>query len=1045
MNFQDIILKLDEYWAKQGCLIQQPYDIEVGAGTFNPATFMRVLGPEPWRVAYVEPSRRPSDGRYGNNPWRAGHYYQYQVILKPSPPDIQNLYLQSLEYIGIDLSKHDIRFVEDDWESPTLGASGLGWEIWMDSSEITQYTYFQQMGSIDLDPISIEITYGLERIAMNSQDVDSIFDIKWTENINYRDVHYRSEVEYSTYYLDEADTSMLFMLFDTYEKEAFHCLEKGLIFPGVDYVLKCSHTFNVLNARGCISVTERASYIARVRNLARRCAQGYSKQREDMGYPLMGKWDNTSQKINNPLNPPLLRGNSLNQIPLPLAKGGKDLDHLDFLLEIGTEEIPASYIEPTLNQIENSLRNILTSNRIDFDNIQVFGTPRRMTASITKVATSQPDRVVEVMGPPKKAAFDDSGNPTKAGEGFAKKYGMNASDLKIKSTDKGEYVYLLNPEKGRSTAKVLADELPQLISSLDFPKSMHFSSFEDGKFQFARPLRWIVALLGDEIIKFKIGRVTSDKYTFGHRFLSESDLRLETRDMSLMPIEIKTASFDNYKETLKNAGVIVDHNDRRKMIREQVSDILKAEGCSDYIDAEILEIVTFLVEMPKPIVGTFSESYLVVPVEVLETAMKKHQRYFSLHSKDGENGSPLLPKFITITNGAGDDAVIRHGNERVLRSRLDDAQFFYNEDQKSNFAEKLEKLNHVVFQEELGTLYDKSQRIKELAGFLCDEIGLDADTRQNAIRASELCKVDLVTSMVGEFPTLQGIIGGYYAGNSGENDDTAKAIMSHYKPNSPTDDLPNTVTGCIVSIADKLDTIVGYFATGNIPTGSQDPYALRRQAMGIVRIAVEKEFKLNLDYAIAKSIELYNQGSKIKIEDPKLADTIAEFLKGRISAILSDKFAYDIVDAILLVGETNATKIFKRADVLTEFRKRDDFDSIYPALNRVIRILPNRELIKDVYKGDSFKINTSLFQDKSESDLYESITRIEKNVYEFSAEDNYKAVIDNVATIYDSIDSFFDKVMVMVEQEDIKINRLAMLYRIAGMIYLVADISKLVV
>ncbi|MEK7395364.1 MAG: glycine--tRNA ligase subunit beta [Candidatus Poribacteria bacterium] len=620
---------------------------------------------------------------------------------------------------------------------------------------------------------------------------------------------------------------------------------------------------------------------------------------------------------------------------------------------------------------------------------------------------------------------------------------MNASDLKIKSTDKGEYVYLLNPEKGRSTTEVLADELPQLISSLDFPKSMHFSSFEDGKFQFARPIRWIVALFGDEIIKIKVGRVTSDKYTFGHRFLAESDLRLETRDLSI-PIEIKTASFNDYKEKLRKAGVIVDHNERREIIRQQVSDILKAEGCSDYIDAEILEIVTFLVEMPKPVVGTFSESYLVVPVEVLETAMKKHQRYFSLHSKDGENGSPLLPKFITITNGAGDDAVIRHGNERVLRSRLDDAQFFYNEDQKSNFAEKLERLNHVVFQEELGTLYDKSQRIKELAGFLCDEIGLDADTRQNAIRASELCKVDLVTQMVGEFPTLQGIMGGYYAGNSGENDDTAKAIMSHYKPNSPTDDLPNTVTGCIVSIADKLDTIVGYFATGNIPTGSQDPYALRRQAMGIVRIAVEKEFKLNLDHAIAKSIELYNQGSKIKI-NPKLADTIAEFLKGRISAILSDKFAYDIVDAILSVGETNATKILKRANVLAEFRKRDDFDSIYPALNRVIRILPDRELIKDVYKGDSFKINTSLFQDKSESDLHESITRIEKNVYEFSAKDNYKAVIDNVATICDSIDSFFDKVMIMVEQEDIKSNRLAMLYRIARMIYLVADISKLVV
>ena len=1016
MNFQDIILKLDEYWAKQGCIIQQPYDIEVGAGTFNPATFMRVLGPEPWRVAYVEPSRRPTDGRYGDNPWRAGHYYQYQVILKPSPPDIQNIYLQSLEYLGIDLSKHDIRFVEDDWESPTLGASGLGWEVWMDSSEITQYTYFQQMGSIDLDPISIEITYGLERIAMNSQDVDSIFDIEWAYGITYGDVHYRSEVEYSTYYLDEADTAMLFMLFDTYEKEAFHCLDKGLILPGVDYVLKCSHTFNVLDARGSISVTERASYIARVRNLARRCAQGYCKQREDMGYPLMKNW-----KPNQAIHP---TQDVKYSIPTE--------SHLDFLLEIGTEEIPASYIQPALDQIEISIKNILTQNRIEFGDVQVIGTPRRMTAYVTKVATNQPDRVVEVMGPPKRAAFDDSGNPTKAGEGFARKYGMNADDLKIKSTDKGEYVYLLVAEKGRLTAEVLADELPQLISSIDFPKSMHFSSFEDGKFQFARPIRWIVSLLGDEIIKFNVGRVVSDRYTYGHRFLSSG------------AIEIKSASLDDYKKTLRNAGVIVDHNERRDLIKQQVSDILKSEGSTDYIDEEILETVTFLVEIPKPVVGSFSESYLTVPVEVLETAMKKHQKYFSLHSKDdGKYGSPLLPKFITITNGAGDESVIRHGNERVLRSRLDDAQFFYNEDQKISFAQKLEKLNHVVFQEELGTLYDKSQRLKELAGFLCDELGLDEEVRKNAIRASELCKVDLVTQMVGEFPTLQGIMGGYYAINSGENEEVAKAIRSHYKPNFPTDDLPDTIISCIVSIADKLDTIVGYFATGNIPTGSQDPYALRRQATGIVRIAIEKELKLNLDHAITKSIELYNQRSKIKIDDPKLADIVAEFLKGRISAILSDKgFSYDVIDSVLSVGETNAIKILKRANVLTDFKNRNDFDRIYPALNRVLRILPNRELIK---AGNSFKVDTNLFQDKYESNLYESVIKIENDVHRSSEKDNYGDIINRIATLCDDIDLFFDNVMVMVEQEELKNNRLAILYRIAGMIYLVADISKLVV
>ena len=1020
MNFQDIILKLNEYWAEQGCIIQQPYDIEVGAGTFNPATFMRVLGPEPWKVAYVEPSRRPTDARYGDNPWRGGHYYQYQVILKPSPPDIQEIYLKSLECLGIDLMKHDIRFIEDDWESPTLGASGLGWQIWMDSSEITQYTYFQLMGSIDLDPMSIEITYGLERIAVNSQDVDSMYNIQWTKDITYGDVHHQGEVEFSTYYFDEANISMLFMLFDTYEKEAYSCLDKGLVLPGVDYVLKCSHTFNILNARGSISVTERASYVARVRNLARRCAQAYTKQREDMGYPL--------------LKGQVLQGTpKVFEVNYPNPKE----EHLDFLLEIGTEEIPAFYNEPALHQIEESIKSILTKNRLDSGEVCVLGTPRRMTLSVAKVSTRQPDRIVEVMGPAKKSAFDESGKPTKAAEGFARKYGTVASELKIKSTERGEYVYLFVSEKGKLAIEVLTEEIPQMISSLNFPKSMHFSSFEDGKFQFARPIRWIVALLGDEIVRFNVGRVSSDKYTLGHRFLY------------LKSIELKSASLDDYKEIMRNASVMVDHKERKKTIRNQISDILESEGCSDYIDQELLDMVTFLVETPKSVVGSFKESYLALPSEVLETAMKQHQMYFSLHSKkDGKYSSPLLPKFITITNGVGDDVVVRHGNERVLESRLADAEFFYNEDQQTGLSDKLDMLKHVVFQEELGSLYDKSERLKELSAFLCDEIGLDSKIRQDAVRAGELCKVDLITQMVGEFPTLQGIIGGYYALNSGENSEVATAIRSHYNPNSPTGDLPENVTGCIVSIADKLDTIVGYFATGNIPSGSQDPYALRRQATGVVRIALENELKINLDHIVNKSIELYEKSSKLKIEE-NLKDAITGFLKSRISSILSDKgFAYDVIDSILSVGDTDAIGALKRVNALAELRKRPEFDRAYPAFNRSIRILPDQ--YKRKYQGDAENIFIStvdprLFQDKAENDLYESILQAEKNVKEILSKADYNEVLNKLIILCDPIDTFFDKIMVMAEQDDLRNNRLALLDRIAGMLYLVADFSKLVV
>ncbi len=287
MTFQDLILSLQNYWAAQGCIIQQPYDMEKGAGTFNPATFLRVLGPEPWKVAYVEPSRRPTDGRYGENPNRLQHYYQFQVILKPSPQNIQDLYLDSLKSFGIDPLAHDIRFVEDDWESPTLGAWGLGWEVWLDGMEITQFTYFQQAGGIDLKPVSGEITYGIERIAMYIQGVDNVYDLEWVDGVKYGDIHHQSEVEFSHYNFEEADTAMLFQLFDMYEKECIRLAEKDLVLPAYDFVLKGSHAFNLLDARSAISVTERAGYIGRVRNLARICAEGYVKQREKLGFPLL--------------------------------------------------------------------------------------------------------------------------------------------------------------------------------------------------------------------------------------------------------------------------------------------------------------------------------------------------------------------------------------------------------------------------------------------------------------------------------------------------------------------------------------------------------------------------------------------------------------------------------------------------------------------------------------------------------------------------------------------------------------------------------------
>ncbi len=718
MTFQEIILALEKFWSDYGCIIQQPYDIEVGAGTFNPATSLRALGPEPWQVAYVEPSRRPTDGRYGDNPYRLGAYYQYQVLLKPAPENIQELYLNSLRMLSINPVKNDIRFMEDDWESPTLGASGLGWEIWWNGAEITQFTYFQQMGGLELAPISVELTYGLERIAMYLQDVGSIFDIKWNEKLLYGDIHSVSEVEYSKYHFETSNVEMLFSLFNIYEQEALACTEKGLALPGLDYTLKCSHTFNMLDARGVISVTERVGYIDRVRNLARRCARAYINQREEMDYPML---QHAERQRSSPDTQHATRNTQCSS-----------LDTADLLFEIGTEEIPASYILPALEQLEKLASQQLKENRVEFQQIHTLGTPRRLTLAIKDVATMQSECSAEVIGPPKRVAYDEDGNPTKAAMGFARNQEVSVDSLKIVETERGEYVCAQKVEKGLPTIEILQKILPSLITSIDFPKMMRWGErkaeggrrkAEGGRrrsirgsssqpFRFARPIRWIVALFSDEVVDFQLDTIRSGRQTCGHRSLGPE------------PINLENADIENYIQKLREACVIADHKERRDEIRKQINLLLKEANCSPKIDEELLDTVTFVVEYPQAIMGSFSESHLLLPKEILVTSMKSHQMYFPcfrnaqnrVGGTTATDDSELLAKFITISNGTdGNYDGVRRGNERVLGSRFDDADFFYSEDRKLSLAEKVEKLKKVVFQVKLGTLYEKSLRIEKLS------------------------------------------------------------------------------------------------------------------------------------------------------------------------------------------------------------------------------------------------------------------------------------------------------------------------------------------
>ena len=572
--------------------------------------------------------------------------------MKPSPDNIQELYLQSLAKLGINEKEHDIRFVEDNWESPTLGAWGLGWEVWLDGMEITQFTYFQQVGSVDVKPVASEITYGLERIAMYIQEKENVYDIDWNGTYTYGDVFHQNEFEQSTYNFELADTALLFDLFDKYEKEAVRVIELGYVHPAYDYVLKCSHTFNLLDSRGAISVSERTAFISRVRNLARLCAQCYLKQREELG---LSSLEERSKII--------------------MAK--------DLLLEIGTEEVPAHFMPGILAQLKEKATAKFQEMRLDFDEVTTLGTPRRTALLVKNLAETQQGASSEYKGPSTAIAFDKDGNPTKAAIGFARGKKVDVADLVVKDG----YVYAVSSEEGKQTVELLPTLLKELVEGLNFPKNMRWGDLD---FRFVRPLRWLVALYDEEVIDFTVANVTSGRVSRGHRFLSEGDFT------------INKAS--DYEQACKDAFIIVDQEKRRDIIKAQIEEIAKAHNGHAEITEDLLEEVIYLVEYPTALCGTFEDKYLKLPKEAVMTPMRDHQRYFPVL----DDNNNLLPLFITVRNG-GDYCLdkVQHGNERVLRARLADAQFFFDEDRKHSLYDYVEKLKTVVFQEGLGTIYDK--------------------------------------------------------------------------------------------------------------------------------------------------------------------------------------------------------------------------------------------------------------------------------------------------------------------------------------------------
>ncbi|MDD6850174.1 MAG: glycine--tRNA ligase subunit beta, partial [Veillonellaceae bacterium] len=566
------------------------------------------------------------------------------------------------------------------------------------------------------------------------------------------------------------------------------------------------------------------------------------------------------------------------------------------LLEIGTEEVPAHVMPGILSQLKENAAKTFEELRIEYKNIKTLGTPRRSALLVEGLAEQQADLSKENRGPAVNIAFDADGNPTKAAQGFARGQGVKPEEL----VTKDGYVYAMVHEKGGQTVDLLGDTLKGLVDGLNFPNNMHWADLD---YKFIRPLRWLVALYGQDVIDFEVANVKSGRTSRGHRFLSEGDFEI--------------ADAEDYVEACRKASIIVDQNERCEMIRQQIAEVAAANGGQAEVNEDLLEEVLYLVEYPTALCGKFDEKYLALPAEAVITPMRDHQRYFPV-LKDGQ----LLPLFITIRNGGKDHLeTVQHGNERVLRARLEDAQFFFDEDRKKTLEQHGEKLKTVVFQDGLGTIYDKALRLEVLAGYIADAIGANEQDKKDAVRAAKLAKADLVTGMVTEFTELQGVMGREYALLDGETKAVAQAIDEHYMPRFAGDSQPASVAGRIVSLADKIDTIVGTFSRGLIPTGSQDPFALRRQALGIVNMLKEAQYHISLSQLVAKAMELLNIADAG--QQAKLQNDVADFMKLRLKNVLADAgIRYDVVDAVFVTVD-DIYGVFLRAQAVNEAVKQD--------------------------------------------------------------------------------------------------------------------------
>ncbi|KAB2015614.1 hypothetical protein ES319_D08G037400v1 [Gossypium barbadense] len=994
LTFQQAIQRLQEYWASVGCAIMQCSNTEVGAGTMNPLTYLRVLGPEPWNVAYAEPSIRPDDSRYGENPNRLQRHTQFQVILKPDPGNSQDLFIRSLSALGIDVSEHDIRFVEDNWESPVLGAWGLGWEIWMDGMEITQFTYFQQAGSLQLSPISVEITYGLERILMLLQGVDHFKKIQYADGITYGELFMENEKEMSAYYLEHASVDHIQKHFDFFEEEARSLLASGLPIPAYDQLLKTSHAFNILDSRGFVGVTERARYFGRMRSLARQCALLWLKTRESLGHPL----GVVSESVDH-------------VCPKEVLEAAVKKVHHDprlFVLEIGTEEMPPHDVVNASQQLKDLLLQLLEKHRLNHGGIQAFGTPRRLVISVESLCPKQAENELEVRGPPALKAFDPQGNPTKAAEGFCRRYAVPLDSLFRKADGKTEYVYARVKESAQFALEVLSEELPRMLAKITFPKSMRWNS----QVMFSRPIRWIMSLHGDAVVPFTFAGILSGNLSYGLRNTATATVMVE--------------SAESYCSIMKNAGLGIDIEDRKKTILERSHLLAKSVNGNIAFQESLFNVVVNLVEAPVPVLGKFKESFLELPDDLLTMVMQKHQKYFPITDDNGK----LLPYFIAVANGAINEMVVRKGNEAVLRARYEDAKFFYELDTNKRFKDFRTQLKGILFHEKLGTILDKMSRVESMVCKLSMGFGFEEDMLLIIKEAASLAMSDLATAVVTEFTSLSGIMARHYALRDGYSEQIAEALFEITLPRFSGDVLPKSDVGIILAIADRLDSLVGLFAAGCQPSSTSDPFGLRRISYGLVQILVEKDKNMNLKHAL----ELAADVQPIKVDATTIED-VYQFVTRRLEQYLVDKgISPEVVRSALAERANLPCLAAKTAWKLEALSKGDLFPKVVEAYSRPTRIVRGKEVDADI------EVDATAFETNEERALWDTFLSVENKIHPGIEVDDF---IEVSSELVQPLEDFFNQVFVMVEDERIRKNRLCLLKKIADLPKGVVDLSVL--